>query len=64
MRFLWVGSLIFGLVFFSIVNPNNLEPNKHEDKNSYFSNYNGVDVSEVANNVPSAFRILSLIYLV
>ena len=59
-----LGALIYGLIFFAIVNPNNLEPNKHEDKNSYFSNHNGVDVSEVANNVPIAFRTLSLIYVI
>ena len=60
-----IGSLIYGMIFFSIVNPDNLEPNSHiEDDNAYFSNYGGRDVSEVANNVPKAFKYLSIIYLI
>jgi len=33
------GALIYGFIFYALVNPDNLSPNEHDDENSYFSDY-------------------------
>ncbi|KAL4482857.1 hypothetical protein ABPG74_018883 [Tetrahymena malaccensis] len=52
-------AFLFGLVFFSIVNPDGLVPVQDEDGYSYFQ---GPSI-EVAQNVPQSLRKLSYIYI-
>ena len=56
--------MIYNFIFFAIVNPDNVKANKHPDKNSYFSNYNNKDVTDVALRVPDAIRLMSLLFLI
>lgn len=55
------GTLIFNQVARVLINPNNIKPSIHltqaGNANTYYDH-------DVANNVPSALRILSLIYLI
>lgn len=56
-----LASLIFGLTFFALVNPNNLNPVYAADGVSKY--FMGPSLS-VAQNVPSVLRKMSLYYLI
>ena len=55
-----LSSFVFGMIFFSMVNPENLNPEKAEDGQFYFQG----NSYSVVENIPQAIRYCCIIYTV